>query len=388
MRFQEYLGGSTLMQRRDFLKAGAAGMTLALAEGQSQAQVELRTDVKGADAKDTPEDLSVVVIGTDGSIPAKTVTDRYVAAHADVWHYLPQGARFSQVLEYLDSDPRIKQAKSVADILANKQAGKVSMVVGWQDTVALEEENGNEWRKSRPPRTKLREYYELGLRTANLTYQLSNQFGGGLLDPEARLTAQGKHIIGKMQELGILVDVCGHTGDQTALDVIAMARRPVAITHGCCRGLNDNPRNSPDKVIEGVARTGGVMGVAAIDCFMTWSRKDASFVDTGPYPPRANVARYVDEFDYLKRLVGIDHIAIGTDFISDLEPADPSQLFEIPPEMGYNQTPTLKFIEGFESVSDIGNVRAEMEKRGYTEEEIAKVFGGNWMRVFRQAWNS
>jgi membrane dipeptidase len=55
--------------------------------------------------------------------------------------------------------------------------------------------------------------------------------------------------------------------------------------------------------------------------------------------------------------------------------------------MTYVQPVTLKFIEGFESVSDIGNVRAEMEKRGYTAEEIAKIFGGNWMRVFGQAWN-
>jgi membrane dipeptidase len=376
------------MQRRDFLKAGMAGMALTLAERPSQAQVEPRADVKGADAKDTPEDLSFVVIGTDGSVPASVTTDKYLAAHADVWHYLPNGARFSQVLEYLDTDPRIKQAKSVVDILANKKAGKVSMVVGWQDSVALEEENGNDWRNSRPPHTKLREYYELGLRTANLTYQLSNQFGGGTLDPEARLTSQGKFIIGKMQDLGILVDVCGHTGDQTALDVIAMARRPVVITHGCCRGLNDNPRNSPDKVIEGVARTGGLMGVAAIDAFMTWGYKDADRVDTGPYPARVGVARYVDQFDYLKRLVGIDHIAFGTDFISDLQPADPSQLFEIPLAMSYNQPVTLKFVEGFESVSDIGNVRAEMEKRGYTAEEIAKVFGGNWMRVYHEAWNS
>ena len=104
--------------------------------------------------------------------------------------------------------------------------------------------------------------------------------------------------------------------------------------------------------------------------------------------PSLGVARYVDEFDYLKRLVGIDHIALGTDFISDLQPADPTQLFEIPLAMSYNQTPTLKFVEGFESVSDIGNVRAEMEKRGYTAEEIAKVFGGNWMRVYREAWNA
>ena len=135
-----------------------------------------------------------------------------------------------------------------------------------------------------------------------------------------------------------------------------MARRPVVITHGNILALNDNPRNSRDRVIEGVARTGGLMGVTALDAFMTWSRKDAPRVDTGPYPPRANVARYVDEFDYLKRLVGIDHIAIGTDFTSDVEAADPSQLFQFPPEMMYNQKPTIKYVAGFESVSDLKNV--------------------------------
>jgi membrane dipeptidase len=141
-------------------------------------------------------------------------------------------------------------------------------------------------------------------------------------------------------------------------------------------------------VIEGVARTGGLMGVAALDAFLTWSSKDASRVDSGPFPPRANVARYVDEFDYLKHLVGIDHIGFGTDFTSDIEAADPTNLFEIPPEMMYKESPSITYVEGFESVSDIGNVRAEMERRGYTAEEIAKVFGGNWMRVFGEAWNS
>jgi membrane dipeptidase len=359
-----------------------------LAQGTVRAQVEPRDNVKGADAKDTDADLSVVVIGGDGSVPAKTMVDKYLGAHADVWHYLPNRPAFSQILEFLDSDPRIKLAKSTKDILANKQAGKVSMVVGWQDSFALEEENGNEWRFANPPQTRLREYYELGLRTANLTYQLSNQFGGGMLDPDARLTTQGKYIVGKMQDLGILVDVCGHNGEQTNLDIIAMARRPVAITHGCCKALNDNPRNSSDRVIEAMARTGGLMAVAALDAFLTWKATDAPRVDTGPFPPRATVARYVDEFDHLKQLAGIDHIGFGTDFTSDIEAADPTNLFEIPPEMLYKESPTIKYVEGFESVSDIGNVRAEMERRGYTAEEIAKVFGGNWMRVFGQAWNS
>jgi hypothetical protein len=141
-----------------FLRAGLAGAALALAQPSSRAQVQPRGDVKGADSKDTETDLGIVVIGADGSDPAKPIVDKYLAAHADVWHYLPNRSKFSQVLEFLDNDPRIKLAKSTNDILANKQAGKVSMVVGWQDSFALEEENGNEWRFSRPPQTRLREY--------------------------------------------------------------------------------------------------------------------------------------------------------------------------------------------------------------------------------------
>ena len=90
----------------------------------------------------------------------------------------------------------------------------------------------------------------------------------------------------------------------------------------------------------------------------------------------------------MKRLVGIDHIGFGTDFTSDIEAADPTNLFEIPPRCCTKIAASIKYAEGFESVSDIGNVRAEMERRGYTAEEIAKVFGGNWMRVFGQSWNS
>ena len=253
------------MQRRDFLKAGMAGAALTLAQGPSQAQVEPRADVKGADAKDTDADLSVVVIGTDGNDLLDSVVDDYLAAHADVWHFMPNLAKFSQVLEFIDKNPKIVLAKTTGDILAAKRGGKVAMVIGWQDSAGLTDGNGTDWRSSNPPKTKLREYYELGLRTANLTYQLSNQFGGGMLDPTVPLTVEGRLIVAQMQKLGIVVDVSGHTGVQTALDVIAMAERPVVITHGNVRALNkDNPRTSPDAVIEGVARTGGLMGVAAL----------------------------------------------------------------------------------------------------------------------------
>jgi hypothetical protein len=153
-----------------------------------------------------------------------------------------------------------------------------------------------------------------------------------MLDPTVPLTVEGSLIVAQMQKLGIVVDVSGHTGVQTALDVIAMAEPPVVITHGNVQALNDNPRCSPDAVIEGVTRTGGLMGVAALSAFMTWGRKDAAKAETGPFPAQASLSRYVDEFDYLKKLVGVEHIALGTDFVTPGSGGgDPAQDFEYPP---------------------------------------------------------
>jgi membrane dipeptidase len=172
-------------------------------------------------------------------------------------------------------------------------------------------EYGNDWRDHKPPLTNLRAFYELGLRVAGLQYNMANQFGGGCLDPTVPLTIQGKYLVAQMQELGILVDCGGHIGEQTSLGILEMARRPVVCTHSNVLALNDNPRNTSDRVIEGIAKTGGVFGVTAMDGFLTWSRKDAPEAMTGPFPPRAGVPRYVDEFDYLKRLVGVGLLGVA-----------------------------------------------------------------------------
>jgi membrane dipeptidase len=377
------------MQRRDFLKAGVGGAALSMAQAAIGAENAPKTDAASASDEELAQNF--VVISVDGSNPSSEMVDKYKRNGADVWlfdgpHTIP---KFSRALEFLDTEPsRITLCRSHKETLAAKRAGKVAMVFGWQDSIALEEEYGNDWRDHKPPQTNLRAWYELGLRVAGLQYNMANQFGGGCLDPTVPLTIQGKYLVAQMQELGVLVDCGGHIGEQTSLDIIAMARRPVVCTHSNVLALNDNPRCTSDRVIEGIAKTGGVFGVTAMDCFMTWSRKDAPKAMTGPFPPRAGVARYVDEIDYLKRLVGVDHIGLGPDFINDIEPIDPSNSIEFPPEMTYVQTPTLKLIEGFESVDGLGNVRDELVHRGYTPEEIAKIFGGNWMRVYREAWNS
>jgi membrane dipeptidase len=377
------------MQRRAFLKAGVAGTALSLAQGAARAEDSPANAAASAAGEDQGQNL--VVISVDGSTLSSEMVDKYKRNGADVWLFdgprtLP---RVSRAFEFLDRESsRITLCRSHKEILAAKRDRKVAMVFGWQDSEALEEEYGNDWRNHKPPLTNLRAWYELGLRVAGLQYNMANQFGGGCLDPTVPLTIQGKYLVAQMQELGILVDCGGHIGEQTSLGILDIARRPVVCTHSNVLALNDNPRNTSDRVIEGIAKSGGVFGVTAMDGFLTWSRKDAPKAMTGPFPPRAGVPRYVDEFDYLKRLVGVDHIGLGPDWVNDLEPLDPSNSIQFPPEMTYVQPVTMKLVQGFESVDGLGSVRAEMEKRSYTAEEIAKIFGGNWMRVYRESWNS
>ena len=104
----------------------------------------------------------------------------------------------------------------------------------------------------------------------------------------------------------------------------------------------------------------------------------------------ASISKYVDVMDYIRRLVGIDYIGIGTDFTNGppfLTPP-PSQSFLYPPEMGYYQPNELQYVKNFSQVSDLPTLRAELVRHGYSSIDIAKILGGNWMRVFREAWNS
>jgi membrane dipeptidase len=174
------------MFRRDFLKAGVAGAALSMDENAPTID---------ASASDDELARNMVVISVDGSTLSSEMVDKYKHNGADVWLYdgprtIP---RFSRAFEFLDRESaRITLCRSYKEILAAKRAGKVAMVFGWQDSEALEEEYGNDWRDHKPPLSNLRAWYELGLRVACLQYNMANQFGGGCLDPTVPLTIQGK----------------------------------------------------------------------------------------------------------------------------------------------------------------------------------------------------
>jgi len=389
-----------MMTRRNFFEAGLGGAALSVAQGGSRAESPpIRHEAGGAD-------LRTVVVGVDGSALTGAYLDEYLSSGANVWQYsdnIIDFDDFQKIQNFVDSQSsKITLAKSYNDILAAKRAGKVAMVVGIQECTQLESEwfgnpnhnpadNPNDWSPN-PPTTQLSAYYDKGLRIANLAYNLSNFFGGGCLDPMTPLNRAGRFIIGQMQEIGILVD-CSHSSEPTTLDIISMATRPVVCSHSNADALNDNPRNLSNRVIRGIADTGGLIGVNPLNAFLVWSRQDgasSSRADNGPFPPVASISKYVDVMDYIRRLVGIDYIGIGTDFTNGppfLTPP-PSQSFLYPPEMTYNQPNGLQYVKNFSRVGDLPILRAELVRHGYSSIDIAKILGGNWMRVFREAWNA
>jgi membrane dipeptidase len=315
--------------------------------------------------------------------------------------------RFNKIDNFVKGNSsKVILAKSYNDILAAKQAGKVAIVAGAQDLYPLVpawkegivrddplQSGGNNW-LVKPPQTQLSNYYERGLRIANLAYNFANFFGGGCLDPTTPLSAAGRYIVGQMQEIGILVDT-SHSGEQTSLDIVKMATRPVVVSHSNPSALDDNPRNVSDRLIEGIAKTGGLIGLNALNAFILWSRADAPYADTGPFPPLATISQYVDMIDYVVHLVGIDYVGIGADWTwgdpfdaSNAASPDPAKSSVYPPDMNYNQPHGLQYVANFKTVKNLPVLRAELVRHGYSPFDIAKIFGGNWMRVFGQAWNS
>ncbi len=234
----------------------------------------------------------------------------------------------------------------------------------------------------------MRAFYELGLRVHSICYNLTNIFGGGCLDHDVPLTRAGHRLVEEIHELGMLLDVGGHTGERTSLDAIAISSGvPVGCTHTNVAALNPNPRAVSDRLFEALAETGGVIGVTAISDFQ--KRSPENYRQHGPRSPQATLDDHLDQYDYLKRLVGVDHIGLGPDFVwgwGEVFDHDPSVSIAFPSEALGEGRPQL--VRDFEDISKLPNLIAGLEGRGWTESELDQLLGGNWLRVYEQVWGS
>ena len=251
----------------------------------------------------------------------------------------------------------------VEDIERAKKQGKVAVIMGLQ--------NADEFRTP----ADVKDFYDLGLRCAQLTYNSQNLIGSGSTERvDGGVTDYGEQIVKAMNDVGMLIDV-SHSGDRTTLDAIEISPKPIAITHSNCRALNNHPRLKTDEAIKKLAAKGGVMGITGVRMFVK---------DKEP----TTIEDIVDHIDHVVKLVGIEHVGIGSD--SDL--------------MGYDHMPKDQYAklkaaykssyafrdkidtDGFDHPQKVYDLTAALLKRGYNEANIQAVLGGNFRRLLGNTW--
>jgi membrane dipeptidase len=258
----------------------------------------------------------------------------------------------------------IMPVRTADDILTAKATNRVGMIFGFQDTAPI----GDNLRL-------LAIYHALGVRVIQLTYNFENRVGCGCqAAQDTGLTPFGRAVIAEMNRLGILVDL-SHCGPRTTMEAIEGSHGPVAITHANPRALLDHPRNKSDDVIRALAAKGGVIGAVGFFGLLARGR-------------RATLDDYLDAIDYLANLVGVDHVALGSDFMEEMPPEVAAQVLQGLSPAALAQFTSLPPTQDFESVALLPNVTRGLLARGYTPEHVRKIIGENWLRLYRQTWRS
>lgn len=227
--------------------------------------------------------------------------------------------------------------------------------------------------------------YGFGVRAMGITYSESNALGSGLREPrDGGLTVFGKRAVERMNKLGMLID-CSHCGDQTTLDVIEASEQPIVLSHIGARALWDSNRLAPDNVIEACARKGGVIGIEAAPHTTITHDNTTHSLDS-----------VMEHFEYVKNLVGIDHVAFGPDTLYGdhvgLHDVYAGALSIKESRAGGNDSKPSAFervdyVKGLENPTE-GSITIPrwMVKHGYTDEEITKAMGANALRLLEQVW--
>ncbi|MFS8525266.1 MAG: dipeptidase [Limnochordales bacterium] len=228
---------------------------------------------------------------------------------------------------------------SARDIDAAAQAGQIGVLLSIEDGAALE-----------GSLSALRAFYRLGVRAMGLTWNGRNELGEGVGAAKGAgggLTAFGRDVVREMNRLGMIVDV-SHLSEAGFWDVLEISDAPVIASHSNAKAVCDHRRNLTDRQIKALADAGGVMGINFCPPFLA---------DGG----RASVEDIVRHVDHIVDLVGPGHVGLGSDFD------------------GISSTP-----EGAEDVARLPAVTEALAARGYGDEEIRAILGGNFLRVFRQ----
>jgi membrane dipeptidase len=235
----------------------------------------------------------------------------------------------------------------------------------------------------------MRAFRDLGVRSLGLTHNCSNEFADAALGAARHrgLSERGVALVAELNRLGVLVDLA-HTSAATMNDVLDASAAPVIWSHAAARGVVDHPRNVPDDVLRRLPANGGVLMVTFVPPFVSeehrrWEAAEAA--ESGRLaraygaedarvragmeawrgehaPPRATLAQVADHVEHVRRLAGVDHVGIGGDFDG-----------------------IARVVRGLEDVSTYPALFAELSRRGWSEGDLARLAGGNVLRVLRAA---
>jgi membrane dipeptidase len=333
----------------------------------------------------------IVVDGLDTSLINEGFLDLLEAGGVDCVHK-SQGEPLYWAMIYAflaHHRDRIVPAFSVKEIRDAKSQGKRSIIFGMQHANQLEAmipKDTNGFYAQLVAGLEL--YHGLGLRLQGICYNVTNMFGGGCLDPRVPLTRAGRRLVEEVHKLRIVLDVAGHTGEQTSLDALEVSSGvPVVCTHTNAAALNANPRATTDRVLEAIAKTGGVVGITAISDFQI--RNPGNYRSQGSRSPQVTLDQHLNQYDYMKKLIGIELIALGPDFVWGWgeqfnHKAEDSATF--PPD-ALSDGPAVT-TQGYENISKLPSLVAGLRGRGWSETELDQLLGGNWLRVYERVWGA
>lgn len=233
----------------------------------------------------------------------------------------------------------LELALDASDVERAFGGGKVASLLGMEGGHAIENSLG-----------ALRAFYAMGVRYMTLTHNGTLDWADACCDVarHAGLSEFGKEVVREMNRMGMLVDIA-HTSPETMNDALDVAEAPVIWSHASARGVHDHARNVPDQVLRRLPDNGGVVMVTFVPQFLTSNEQ-------------ATIADVADHIDHIANLAGVDHVGIGSDFD------------------GIDSTPV-----GLEDVSTFPALFAELSRRGWTDDELAKLAGENVLRAMREA---
>ena len=274
--------------------------------------------------------------------------------------------------------PELRWTPDAASTRAAMRAGKVASLLGLEGGHAIENSLG-----------ALRMYYDLGVRYMTLTHNVTLDWADAALDSAKHggLTPFGRDVVREMNRLGMLVDL-SHVSPGTMSAALDVTQAPVIFSHSAARALVDHPRNVPDSILARIPKNGGVVMVPFVTAFVSAAVKanddsldaliarsrrqhsgDTSAVRAdlvawkAAHPrPAATIAQVADHIEHVRKIAGVDHVGIGSDFDGITEN-----------------------VVGLEDVSKFPALFAELVHRGWSDADLAKLANGNVLRVLGEA---